>query len=222
MSRIGLREKAVALRLQEQSYSQIKEAIGVPKSTLHYWLKDYPLSRERINQLRGFSEKRIERCRATKQKNKEARLLLVSKEVGKMIFPFSRRDLFVAGYALYWGEGLKAGSAEVSIANTDPAVISCFIRWLEECFGLNRESMRVRIHYYSDMDVNKENKFWSEVTGIGVEKFSKPYIKESKRSEITYRGMHGHGTCNIRVYGVGLRDKVIEGIKLLQKEFRHA
>jgi len=51
MARIQDREKAIALRKQEMSYSQIKKVLGVSKSTLSYWLKDFPLSKERVEEL---------------------------------------------------------------------------------------------------------------------------------------------------------------------------
>ena len=71
MARLVEREKALALRKQEMSYSQIKEILSVSKSTLSGWLKDFPLSKKRINALRGKNEKRIERYRETRRKTKE-------------------------------------------------------------------------------------------------------------------------------------------------------
>jgi len=62
------KEKAIKLRLEGQSYSQIKAELGVSKSTLSGWLGDYPLSSERINELRAHSFKRIERYRNTMQR----------------------------------------------------------------------------------------------------------------------------------------------------------
>jgi len=74
MARFKDREKAIILRKQGMSYSQIKKILKVGKSTLSTWLKDYPLSKQRIRELRDWSEQRIERCRETKRKKKEKRL----------------------------------------------------------------------------------------------------------------------------------------------------
>ena len=48
-----LREQAINLRIKENlSYTQIRKRLGVPKSTLSYWLRGFPLSEERILELR--------------------------------------------------------------------------------------------------------------------------------------------------------------------------
>ena len=47
--RLELREQAVSLRIgKEMSYGGIRKRLGVPKSTLSYWLREYPLSEEKI------------------------------------------------------------------------------------------------------------------------------------------------------------------------------
>ena len=56
-----LREKAINLRLKEElSYSEIQKRLHVSKSTLSYWLKDYPLTEEKILELRrkGWSKEK--------------------------------------------------------------------------------------------------------------------------------------------------------------------
>lgn len=42
-----LKQLALEMRARQMSYSQIKDATGVSKSTLSGWLKDKPLSREK-------------------------------------------------------------------------------------------------------------------------------------------------------------------------------
>ena len=104
MARFKDKEKALALRKQEMSYSQIKNILGVSKSTLSGWLKDYPLSKERIDALRGKNEKRIERYRETRRRTKEKRLNEFYLEEKGKVFPLTNRDFFIAGLFLYWGE----------------------------------------------------------------------------------------------------------------------
>ena len=74
MARFKDHERAIILRKRGMRYSQIKKILKVSKSTLSTWLKDHPLSEERIRQLRDWSEQRIEKCRETKRKKKEKRL----------------------------------------------------------------------------------------------------------------------------------------------------
>lgn len=47
------KNKAIKMRESGMSYSQIKAELGVSKSTLSLWLRDLPLSDERIRELRA-------------------------------------------------------------------------------------------------------------------------------------------------------------------------
>ena len=76
-----LKQKAIQLRVEnELSYDAIHKKIGVAKSTLHEWLENFPLSRERVLELRRAAwkknEAKIELFRLTmaekrEQKNKK-------------------------------------------------------------------------------------------------------------------------------------------------------
>lgn len=56
-----LREKVIKLRIENNlSYSAIRKRLGVPKSTLSGWLNSYPLSKERIKELRLLGWKKGE------------------------------------------------------------------------------------------------------------------------------------------------------------------
>ena len=70
-----LKEKALKMRKQGMSYSQIRAEVKVSKSTLSLWLRDLPLSNARIRELRDFSAVRIEKCRNTKAEKKQSRLI---------------------------------------------------------------------------------------------------------------------------------------------------
>lgn len=215
MARFEDREKSLVLRKQGMSYSQIKKILRVSKSTLSIWLKDYPLSKQRIRELRDWSEQRIERCRETKRKKKEKRLKETYDVQKKLILPLTKRELFIAGLMLYWGEGTKFRMDALSISNTDPSIIKFFIYWAMKGLSVPKERMRVQVHLYSDMDVEKEIKYWSETTKIPLNQFNRPYIKESSSKRINHKGGFGHGTCNIRINNVSLGEKILMGLKAI-------
>ena len=219
MARFKDREKALALRKQEMSYSQIKKILGISKSTLSGWLKDYPLSKERIDTLRGKNEKRIERYRETMRRKKEKRLNEVYLEEKKKIFPFTKRDQLIAGLFLYWGEGSKTFSSSVSISNTDPSVINFFAYWAENILKVPKEKMHVTLHLYNDMDIFKEIKYWSKKLSISKKQFTKPYIKQSSIKAINHKGSFGHGTCNLRIANARLSERVLMTVKAISNEY---
>ena len=72
----------------------------------------------------------------------------MKKDIGK----FSKRDLFIAGLFMYWGEGTKTFNTMTSVSNTDPAVLKLFIKWLND-FGIKKKDLGVKLHLYSDMDI---------------------------------------------------------------------
>ena len=179
MARFKDHQKALFLRKQGKSYSQIKKNLGISKSTLSYWLRDYPLSKQRIKELRDNNEQRIEKFRETMRKKKERRLFRVYEEQKKIIFPFTQRDFFIAGLFLYWGEGGKTRFSNISISNTDPSVLKFFINWLIKIFRISKKKLKISLHLYKDMDIEKEMKFWSQCLDIPISQFYKPYIKKT-------------------------------------------
>ena len=216
MARLKDREKALALRKEKQmSYSQIKKTLGISKSTLSYWLRDYPLSQQRISELRDWNEQRIEKCRETKHKKKEERLLKFYKEQRGRIFPLSKREFFLAGLFLYWGEGSKCSPTRLSISNTDPSIIKFFIAWLTRTCDVSKEKLRVHLHLYKDMDIQKEIQFWSKILDIPKKQFNKPYIKKGSTKRINHKGSFGHGTCNLQIGGARMSEKVLMAINAI-------
>lgn len=219
MARFRDREKAIALRKQEMSYSQIKKILKVSKSTLSYWLRDYPLSEKRIKELRDWNQQRIERCRETKRKKKEKRLGSFYKLQKRFIFPLNKREFYLAGLFLYWGEGSKRQQAMLSISNTDPSVIKFFIVWLTKVLKVPKEKLKIQLHLYQDMNIKKEIQFWSTTLNIPHKQFTNPYIKESSSKRINHKGGFGHGTCNVRTGDARLSEKTLMGIKAIADKY---
>ncbi len=218
MAKRELKSRAIEMRLQGMSYSQIKEVVGVSKSTLSNWLKDMPLSTERIHELRDTSSQRIERCRETKRQKRIVRREGVYKEVVQDIDQLNDREVLLSGLFLYWGEGAKTTPGTVSISNTDPAVARCFIKWLM-LFDVDLSKIKVYLHLYSDMDIDAETKWWSRELEIPLTQFRKSYVKESKRADIKYGQKFTHGTCNVVCYNVTLFEYVTEGLAYLRRLF---
>ncbi len=209
------REKAIQLRRQGLPYSAIREKLGVSKSTISLWLRDMPLSRVEINQLRAHSPKRIERFRQAMRAKKDARRTIVFQKIARDVGKFSKRDTFIAGLFLYWGEGTKTAEYTTSLTNTDPSIVRFYIEWLES-LGVERGVLKVKLHLYADQDVKKLTRFWSDTLKINSTNFNKPYIKESLLSGKTYKGMFSYGTCVVSYHNRDFYEYVMEGIKYLR------
>lgn len=212
MARRKDKEIAIKMRLKGASYSQIKEKLIVSKSTLNYWLSEYPLSDERIRELRDNNPKRIENYRNTMRKKKEDRLEKVYEKVSKDISKLSKREIFIAGLFLYWGEGSKSKMCTTMLSNTDSKMLKFFIKWFE-LLKVPKDKLKVRLQLYSDMNIKEEIDYWSKELGISKKMFGNPYIKKSKFSKITYRKEFSHGTCGVYFDNRDVSEYVLMGIK---------
>ena len=215
MARKEDKQKALIMRENGMSYSQIKDKLGVSKSTLSGWLYDMPLSNERIRELRDFSPIRIEKYRNTMRRKREEKLAKAYQKISKDILLLNKRELFLAGLFLYWGEGSKTRTAASALSNTDPAMLIFYIKWLKN-FGVKKENLQAKLQLYKDMDVKSLTKYWANKLNLPLSAFNKPYIKESNFSGLTYKNGFGHGTCLVWVANSELNDYILMGIKRLQ------
>jgi len=220
MARLRDHEKTLTLRKQGMSYSQIRSIIKVSKSTLSLWLKNYPLSKERIKELRAFSEQRIERFRETVRQKREKRLTETYQTQKQLILPLSNRELFIAGLLLYWGEGTKCRRDGLSISNNDPSVIRFFIYWLKKVWLFRRRKIRILLHLYNDMNINNELNYWSKILRIPLRQFNRSYIKKTPSTRINHKGGFGHGTCNVRINSVPLAEKIFMSLKVISNKYQ--
>ena len=217
MARTKDREKAIALRKKGLSYSQIKNKLSVSKSTLSGWLKDMPLPKSRLDELQR-NDLVIEKIRQTKLAKKLKRREGVYKKVSQEIRN-SKDPFFVAGFYLYWAEGTKTSEYSVSLANSDPSMIKCFVLWLQS-LGVPKDKLKGRLHVYSDQNEPQLRKFWSKQTGISLKNFTKSYSKQSRSDRKTFKGMFPHGTCVIAYHNRDMHEYILEGMRFLQDSYR--
>ncbi|OGF21651.1 hypothetical protein A2316_01135 [Candidatus Falkowbacteria bacterium RIFOXYB2_FULL_38_15] len=213
MSRLIDREKALSLRKEGKSYSQIKSILKIPKSTLSGWLHDLPLTNEQINLLRGSnSEIKIEKFRETMRHKRIAKLEKILKE-RKKILPLSQRELFLCGLFLYLGEGSKSERSKLSITNTDPDIIEFTLLWFTKILKIPRKKIRIDLQLYQDMNASEKTNFWSKKLNMPTKQFNKPYIKSTSGKRINHKGSFGQGTCAISFYNVNIKDKVMMSLR---------
>ena len=115
---------------------------------------------------------------------------------------------FAAGIALYAGEGAKTDHS-VKFANTDPAMVAYFCRWLRTYFDIDESRLRVSVYLHEGLDLDAAENHWSEITGISREQFRKPYRAKADASIRTTK--HVHGCCYV-VYSCSTTHRRIMGL----------
>lgn len=218
MARYEDKLKAILLRKKGMSYGEIKTKLGINKSTLSGWLNNMPLSEDRIRELRSFNPKRIERCRNTKKIKKDKRLNSVYEKVSTDIGQLNKRELFIAGMFLYWGEGGKTNHYSTILTNTNPGMVRFFLKWLEN-LGIKKRKLKVSLHLYSDMNIKEQMLYWSKLLNIDINQFRKPYIKKTKLASINYKNGFGHGTCSLIYDNRDISEYVKQGIKYIENRY---
>lgn len=216
MARWKDRQKAIDLRKRGCTYSEIKRKLGLSKSTLSNWLSNCHLTEEELGRLQKAIDRSkdlaIERCRLTKQRKRDTRLESLYQEEKERWLSLSKRELYLSGLFLYWGEGAKSLKGSLSLNNTDPKVVKFYLYWLTEVLKISRDKIKVYVHLYSDMDIERELDFWSRGLKIPRQQFNNPYIKRNKRVGIDHKGF-GHGTCALTVNNVRLKERVMMGLR---------
>jgi len=217
-----LKQKAIQLRLEKQlSYSAIQKELSVAKSTLSEWLKPFPLSREKILELKRLgwknSEAKIEMFRETMRQKREKKDKGMYEKYLTQFQKVSDEAIFISGLVLYLAEGGKTNNYTVSLANTDSRIIKFFVKWLRVFFQVPRSRLRAHLHLYEDMDIAKETEFWKNELSFKGSQFYKPYVTKLKRASFLYKESFRHGTCSVMVSNTELKRRIMMAIKAYLK-----
>ncbi|MBU1092465.1 helix-turn-helix domain-containing protein [Patescibacteria group bacterium] len=171
-----LKTEAIKLRKDGSSYNDITEKLGVAKSTLSYWLKSVHLKPE---YRKRFYTNRIQNLTRGPQSQKERRAREIKKIIGQseneIRTPLSFDAYRLMGAALYWAEGSKGNSFEIT--NSDPYLILFFVRWVETVFNIPAKNLKARLNIYPQQNDLKIKKFWSDLTSVPLGNFGKTYVK---------------------------------------------
>ncbi len=182
MSKLEEKEKAIKLRKKGYSYSEILKEVLVAKSTLSLWLRSVGLAKrqkQRLTEKRKIAQKRGWQARINKRIEITEKIKdLAKKDIAKI----NKKELWLIGVILYWAEGSKQKSnnvsARVSLGNLDPKVIKIFLKWLYEICEIALKDIDVRIHIHETGDELRAQNYWSKITNIPVSKFSNTIFKK--------------------------------------------
>ena len=186
MVKAELHQKAIDLRKQGKTYSEILNCVPVAKSTLSLWLQGVGLSisqKQRITEKRRRAQIKGANARHADRIKRQSDLIQKAKiEVGHI----SHRELWLIGIALYWAEGSKEKDykpgSRASFSNSDPNMIALFIKWLKDCVGLIEDDLMLSIYVHeSCIDrVFAIRKYWSDFLELPASFFKDIYYKKNK------------------------------------------
>ena len=120
-----------------------------------------------------------------------------------------KATLYGLGLGLYWGEGNKANKYAVRLGNTDPELLSSFIKFLIEVFGVKREDMRFQLQTFTDIDTETALNYWTNVLSVSRAQFYKVHVTRSG-SIGTYKRKSEYGVVTVYYHNKRLRDILVE------------
>jgi len=223
-----LKEKAIALRKDGLSYTEILAKIPVAKSTLSDWLHSVGLSKYQKQRLTEKKLAAIRKGGAAKHQQRLDRTKLIMSIAKSEVGAISNRELWLMGVMLYWAEGSKEkeyypGSA-TQFTNMDPAMICFFIYWLKTICHIHEDDLilEITIHETHRYRTKEIVNYWSEKIRIAPDRFSHIYYKKAniktKRKNIgnTYFGVirikiRSSASLNRRI--AGWTQGVVESIR---------
>ena len=193
--------KAQELRKQGLSYKEIITEVAVSKATLSEWCRDIELTlkqKERLMENKKFGQQKGSIIAAeNKRRIRLEKTKRIFKEAKKEIGLLSGRDDFIAGIALYAGEGNKT-EGRAGFANSDPKIIKFMMNWFIRVCKIPMSKFRGSIWLHEELNEMVAKEFWSNLTGIPKEQFHKTYIAEIKKdSKKVRKNIHQYGVFSI-------------------------
>lgn len=222
MAKFKEKEKAILIRKQGVSISDIAAKLNVSKSTVSMWCRDIVLTKDAITNISTRSDSKstkallnyTESLRIKRQENTE-----ISKEKGKnKLGLLSPRDIYCIGIGLYWGEGYKRGSQEFGFTNSDPGMIKFYVKWLKIVFGVDKDDLilRVSINELHRSRIQLVESYWSKLLSIPLSSFTKPSLIKTQSKKIYSNSETHFGTLRIKVRrGTNMRREVIGALEAL-------
>jgi hypothetical protein len=180
--------RARELRAASWTLTDIASELGVSKSSASLWVRDVefvPLPR-RTARRRGPN---------VLQRRKAAEIEELTTDGIARLGRLNEQAFLAAGAALYAGEGTKGGGG-VSFANSDPAMMRFFCGWLRHFFTVDESRLRARVYLHEGLDIDAAQDHWSDVMGIPVAQFCKPY--RAKPDPSIRSTKHEYGCAYVR------------------------
>lgn len=175
-----LRNKVKRLREKGKTYPEIQKALSVkiPKSTLSNWCNGLLLPSNYKKKIKKLNTIHLNKVRKKAlEKNKKIRESFLEEIKARNLFLADKLDkdiLKIALAMLYLGEGSKWKSHRgLMLGNSDPNIIRLYLGLLKDCYFINIDSLRCRVLYRADQDINKLQRFWSRITKIPIKHFYK-------------------------------------------------
>ena len=211
------KQKAIKLRKEGKTYSEILAEIPIAKSTLSEWLKSVQLA---TPQKQRITYKRLVAAQRGADSRRNTRLRELEEHIVKgrgHVASLSARELWLIGVALYWAEGSKQKETDPShgviFSNSDVDMIKIFIRWLR-LMNIPESAyiFELYVHETRKAEIPMFKKWWTKQLDLPTKKIERVYFKkgniQTNRKNIA--DLY-HGLIRIKVKSSTILNRKING-----------
>jgi AraC-like DNA-binding protein len=188
-------------RSKGKSIPELSQMFNISKSTVLRYVKNTEIKPEYIR------EWRLRRKGSLHRKIKFEKI--AKTKAISTIKNIDTKDSLLIFASLYWAEGNKK---DFCLTNSDPKMISLFVKILISILEINPSRIRASIRIYEDMNESMCRIFWEEILSNDIKISKVTILKGKKEGKLVY------GMCRIRVikahellkYTVAIRDRISE------------
>lgn len=225
MYKVGTRKEVVKLRKLGYTFTEINHKLKakISKSTISAWCKGvklpsfYSSKIEKLNCL-NRAKGRLIVIRRTKEKQ-AAFVNSIRKKNHYLIeiFESSREIQKISLAVMYFCEGGKWKSHRgLMLGSSDPKIVLLYINLLDSIYAVKRPSLRARVCYRADQNIDQLETYWSKITGIPTSNFYKTIPDKRTIGKPTKKKEY-KGVCVITCAGTKIQLELEEIFKILSE-----
>jgi len=211
------KQKAIKLRKEGKTYSEILAEIPVAKSTLSEWFKSVQLAKSQKQRITKKRKASALRGAESRHQTRLSEVKSFERDGLTDVGAISARELWLIGVALYWAEGSKqhehSPSTGVVFNNSDSRMLLFFLRWLEQMkVPQTAIGFELYVHETRKSDVSAFRRWWAKELQISPDQLDRVYFKKgnpkTKRKNV---GDLYHGLIRIKVNSSTTLNRKISG-----------
>lgn len=218
----SIKEKVKTLRESGKSIKDIADSFKLSKSTVSYWCRDIKLSEYAIRRIEINTKNKtiagMLRYSEIKRSERIKRVAKHKKEGASLVKKLSKRDIFMTGLGLYWGEGYKESNGELGFTNSNFAIIDFYLKWLS-FLKVSKSDLifRLTINKFFRKNEKDIKSFWINSLNIKEGQFSKTTVIKTNLKKASLKNKEKYkGILRVKVRkGLILKNKILGAIEYI-------
>lgn len=215
MKDMELKNVVTQLRKEGLTYKEIADQLESPisKSTISGWCKGVILSHEQNLRIRNIVLHKLTNARGKAlQKNRENRINYLQ-QIQQQYNGIEKCLVTTDNHAktalalLYLAEGSKNSGGHIVFGNSDPGIISLFLKLLRESFQIDEQKFRCTVQCRADQNKSELESYWHKLTKVPKKQFYATRIDARTVGKKSIKD-HYKGVCRIDYFSAQIYNEL--------------